>query len=348
MNIATYNNVGITYLAAVVPNNEIDNYINSHFPLEHIRKIHENTGIRFRRHVSQGTCASDLAIRAAEIIFRTKKLDRKEIDFLLLVTQTPDFRMPFTASIVHHKLNLRPDSGALDINLGCSGFVYGLELAMALVASGAKQKVLLINAETRSKAYSIKDKTTGLLFGDAASAVVVERLEGAFCKMNCGTDGSGYDNIIIPGGGYRNPSDENSVKMVIFEDGSERSQEHGTMNGVKVFNFVIEKIPNVIKALIRESDVDEEGVSLFVLHQANNIPWIHARSATQFSWLVNISIGVLYPRRLRGRVLRSLSIFSSSLSVTVESGRDLGMYCRMSPFRFSFDPRCQLEYGSAK
>ena len=82
--------------------------------------------------------------------------------------------------------------------------------------------------------------------------------------------------------------------------------------------------------------------------QKKNETWIHARSATQFSWLVNISIGVLYPRRLRGRVLRSLSIFSSSLSVTVESGRDLGMYCRMSPFRFSFDPRCQLEYGSAK
>lgn len=269
MAISSYLNVGISSIVSVVPSKVIDNYEMSFFGEEEAKRIHEKSGIRYRRHVEDHTCSSDLGVFAGEKLITGLSLDRDSIDCLLFVTQTADYKMPFTAAIVHDRLGLREDSGALDINLGCSGFVYALDMAYALVASGGKERILVINSETRSKVYSSEDKGTGLLFGDAASAVLVERQDGASAFFSSHTDGSGFENIIIPAGGYKFPSTHETIKIQEHDNGSFRSLEQGTMVGINVFNFAITKVPKSINSLLSNIGISPDSIDYCVLHQAN-------------------------------------------------------------------------------
>lgn len=269
MKISSYSDVGILNLVSIVPEHIVDNYELKFFGKDEAKKIEKKSGIRFRRHVDEETCTSDLGVFAAERIFEKGDFEKSDVDYLILVTQTPDYRMPFTAALVHDRVGLKEDCGAIDVNLGCSGFVYALDLAYSLIASGSKQNVLVVNAETRSKVYSAKDKGTGLLFGDAASAAFIGRQEGAAGFFSCHTDGSGFENIIVPAGGYRVPSSPETTEMRQYEDGSLRSLEHGIMNGINVFNFAISKVPDSINSFLRELEVASDEIDSCVLHQAN-------------------------------------------------------------------------------
>ena len=225
-----------------------------------------------RRFVDDTTCASDLCFAAAERLLTDLAVNRDEIDVLVFVSQTPDYRMPATAIILQDRLGLSKSTMAFDVNLACSGFINGLAIVYALMQQGTVRKALLLDGETRSKIYSPKDRTTAFLFGDGGVAALIEKDQKygkSFFSLN--SDGSRESLIKINAGGYRNPTTPETMKeRVIDENGNMRSEDHGYMNGQDVFNFVLREIPADISNLLAFSGVTLEGCDYFLLHQANN------------------------------------------------------------------------------
>lgn len=266
-----YNNTGIAGLAAAVPKHVYHNLSdNKNFSEEDARAIVEKTGIFERRVSDEATCASDLCFAASEQLINEMGIDRNEIDVLIFVSQTPDFRMPATGIILQHRLNLPKSCLAFDINLGCSGFVVGLNLAYSLLQQDSIRKVLLLNGETRTRVYSFKDRQTGFLFGDAGTACLVDKNEkyGQSWFM-LDSDGAKSDYISIKSGGYRNPSTPESFIERERENGRVYSDEQGYMDGAGVFEFVITEVPKSIKKTLQFAGAEKEQIDYFVFHQAN-------------------------------------------------------------------------------
>lgn len=272
MSLLRYNNIGITALAACVPSKVIDNYkYTEYFPEEDVKKVVDKIGVAERRFASDRTCASDLCYAAAEKLFQDNNIDKSEIDLLVFVSQTPDYRMPATSITLQHRLGLPNSTIAFDVNLGCSGFIFALNIVYSYMQNTGIRKALLLDGETRSKVYSPKDRKSAFIFGDAGVAALIERNESfgeSVFSMN--TDGSRADLIMIKGGGYRNPSSVDTLKeKVVDEYGNIRSDENGYMKGDDVFNFVIKEIPKDIKTLFANTAVDIQQVDYYVFHQAN-------------------------------------------------------------------------------
>lgn len=266
-----FSNVGITAIAGSIPRRVIDNQAYTHFMSEkEVQTVIEMTGIAARRFADECTCASDLCISAAERLFTEAAIPREQIDMVLFVSQTPDYRTPPTSMMITDKLGLGKKVGAFDINLGCSGFMYGLQTAFLYAAQPGIRKVLLLNGETKSKSYSTKDKATSLLFGDAGTATLVEKvLEANPTVMSLNSNGAGYQHIIMPAGGYRKPSSPATLTEKEYPDGSIRTEEQGSMDGEAVFNFTITDVPRDIKATLEEAGIGWEDVDYFIPHQAN-------------------------------------------------------------------------------
>lgn len=268
-----YDGIGILGLSAAVPRCIIDNATyTENFPAEDVAEIIEKIGVRQRRFVDAKTCASDLCFAAAEQLLTDMQVDRTEIDLLLFVSQTPDYRMPATSIILQHRLGLEDSTIAFDINIGCSGFLYGLSIAYALLQHQGLRKALVLDGETRSKIYSPKDRKTAFLFGDAGAAALIGK-DDRFGKSSFSihSDGSRADLIKIDGGGYRNPSSPETLReKVVDEYGNIRSDEHGYMNGGDVFNFLIREVPRDVKGLLEHAGVELADIDYYVFHQANN------------------------------------------------------------------------------
>lgn len=269
-----FQDVGITALAACVPKHTIDNY---HYGLDiwseqEVKKIVDKIGVRERRFADEHTCASDLCFAAAERLIADNRIDRSEIDLLVFVSQTPDYRMPATSVLLQHHLGLPMSCIAFDISLGCSGFIYGLSVVHSMMQQHGLRKALLLDGETRSKVYSRKDRRSAFIFGDAGAAALIERDE-RFCESHFSlkSDGSRSDLIMIPGGGYRRMSSEETLReRVVDEYGNRRNDEQGYMNGTDVFNFVILEIPKDIRRLFVETGEDLHSMDYYVFHQAND------------------------------------------------------------------------------
>jgi 3-oxoacyl-[acyl-carrier-protein] synthase-3 len=268
-----YKNVGISGLAAAVPGNIIDNYkYTTYFDAESVKDVVDKIGIKERRIADKDTCASDLCFAAAEKLLTDMNIDRTEIDLLIFVSQTPDYKMPATSIILQHRLKLSNSAIAFDINMGCSGFIYGLSTVYSYMQQHGFRKALLLDGETRSKVYSPKDRNTAFLFGDAGVAALIEKdekFDESFFSLN--SDGSRADLIMIHAGGYRNPSSIETLKeKVIDEHGNIRSDEQAYMNGPDVFNFLIREVPKDVKNTLEYTETDKESIDYFVLHQAND------------------------------------------------------------------------------
>ncbi len=264
--------VGITALAAAVPKNIVRNIdYNSHFPQNDVLEIIEKTGIVERRFVSEGQCASDLCFAAAEKLISDNFIDKSEIDLLIFISQTPDYRMPATSILLQERLGLSKQTMAFDINLGCSAFVYGLSVVYSLMERSGFRKALLLDGETRSKIYHPKDRKTAFLFGDGGVAALIERnIKFNKSFFNLGSDGSKSHLISMKSGGYRNPSSSESFfERVYDENGNVSTDEHGRMDGGEVFNFVLKEIPSSVKKIMKTADVTNNEIDYFVLHQAN-------------------------------------------------------------------------------
>ena len=268
-----YKDVGISAMAAAVPRTVINNYeYTQYFPADQVKEVVDKVGIYERRFADEYTCSSDLCFAAAEKLISDNQIDRSEIDLLVFISQTPDYRMPATSVILQNRLKLANSTIAFDINLGCSAFMYGLSVVYAMMQQTGLRKALILDGEPRSKVYSPKDRRTAFLFGDGGVAALVERNErfgNSFFSLN--SDGSREGLIKIDAGGYRKMSSAETVKeRVVDEYGNIRSEEQGYMHGGDVFNFVIREIPRDIKFLLERTNTNKDDFDYIVFHQANN------------------------------------------------------------------------------
>lgn len=269
----TFNGVGVSALSAAIPSTIIDNYnYTRYFDKDQVKLVVDKIEIYQRRFADDKTCSSDLCFAAAERLIMDNNIDKADIDLLIFISQTPDYRMPATSVLLQDRLGLSNSTVAFDINLGCSAFLYGMSVAFSMMSSGNFKKALILDGETRSKVYSPKDRRTAFLFGDGGVAALVERNDKfgkSFFSLN--SDGSRGDLIKINAGGYRMPSSMETVKeKVVDEYGNIRSEEQGYMNGSDVFNFVITEIPKDIRKLLAYSGTSIEELDYYVFHQANN------------------------------------------------------------------------------
>ncbi len=255
------------------------------FPEWSVEKIEQKTGIAERRIVAPDECSSDLAIAAAKKLFATGACKPAEIDFVLLCTQSPDYFLPTTACIIQDRLGIPMTSGALDFNLGCSGYVYGLGLSKGLIETLQARNVLLLSAETYSKFIHPRDKSVRTLFGDAATATLVggvtvpsfEQDDECIGPFVFGTDGSGAHNLIVRTGGMRQRYAEGTAIVEQDAEGNFRGPDNLYMNGSEIFTFTLRTVPEAVQTLLQRSHKNLEDIDLFVFHQANQYMLEHLR-----------------------------------------------------------------------
>lgn len=272
----------IVAIRYALPEKVLDNEeLAAQYPGWSADKIYEKTGIRRRHIAAPDECASDLAVQAGKKLIDDIGVT-EDIDYLLCCTETPDYVMPTTACLLQHRLGIKTACGALDFNLGCSGFLYGLGLSKGLIESGQARSILLLTADTASKFVNPADKSVRTLFGDGAAAILIaasdqETLIGPFVY---GSDGSGSRNIIIPAGGWRHPR-EAVPELIPDDSGNARTVNDLYMNGAEVFNFTLRIVPKVVNELLTKASMNREDVDLFVFHQANRYMLDHLRRKLQ-------------------------------------------------------------------
>lgn len=238
------------------------------FPEWTVEKIEKKIGIKERHITAEGETASDLAVGAAEKLFVAHNIDRSAIDYLIFVTQSPDYHLPTTACTIQTRLGLSNRTTAIDVNLGCSGFVTGLSLAKAVVVSGQAKNVLLLTAETYSKYMHERDKSNRTIFGDGSAATLVST-EGIAEIGNfvIGTDGNGAENLIVKSGCARHMQPLND--LVIDDFGNPRSSDYLFMDGPAILNYSLDSIPQLFADVLQANNLTKDDIDLHVYHQAN-------------------------------------------------------------------------------
>lgn len=243
-------------------------------------KIKRKIGIATRPIAKEGETALDMGRAAAERLFDSGIAAREEIDFLVFCTQSPDYFLPTSACVMQDRLGLKKSCGAFDVNLGCSGYVYGLGVCKGLIESGLAKKVLFVTSETYSKYINDKDRVTRPLFGDGAAATLLEGVEvdakanDAFSApglgpFEYGTDGSGADMLIVEAGASRTPiSAETSVADYDSQAGY-RSKEQLFMNGAGIFTFSIDVVPPLVQKFEQTAKDANANIDAYIFHQAN-------------------------------------------------------------------------------
>lgn len=248
----------------IVTNEELVN----EFPEWTVDKIASKVGVNQRHVAAANETAADMAVAAAERLFAESNIQREEIDFIVLCTQSPDYFLPTSACIVQDRLGLRTDIGAFDFNLGCSGYIYGLAIAKGLIAGNIAKNVLLLTSESYSKYLHPRDKGNRTIFGDAATATLVSTDGYAeIGEFSLGTDGSGANNLIVRSGASRCPSVQNDLHY--DENGNPISSDNLYMNGAEIFSFTQENVPIVVRETLLRNNLNQDDVDLFVFHQAN-------------------------------------------------------------------------------
>lgn len=248
------------------------------YPRWDMDRIYEKTGIRQRYIAEPDECASDLAVAAAEKLFQTHDIDRRSIDYLLLCTQTPDYPLPTTACLLQHRLKLPHTTGALDFNLGCSGFVYGLSIAQGLIASGQANRILLLTAETYSKYIDEEDRSLRTIFSDAAAATLIESHDrpvlGPFCF---GTDGAEADTLMVNQGGARPPQHALKPRK------RHRWASQLYMDGPSLVTATLERVPPMIDELLAKARLTAADIDFYLMHQATLLMLDRLRAHLQLS-----------------------------------------------------------------
>ncbi|MFG6468685.1 ketoacyl-ACP synthase III [Roseateles sp. BYS87W] len=266
-------NATLLDIATFLPAGRLDNNaLAALYPAWSADKIFEKTGIQTRAIAAEDETAGDLAFGAAQALFAQGRVSASDVDFVILCTQAPDYVLPTTACVLQHRLGIPTSAGALDVNLGCSGYVYCLSLAKGLIETGAARCVLLLTADTYSKYIHPLDKSVRTLFGDGATASVVvarEQGEPSIGPFVFGTDGSGAEQLIVPAGGFRRPCDAQSAEEVRDASDNVRSANHLYMNGAEVMAFTLREVPRAVDATLTKAGLTREDIDYFVLHQAN-------------------------------------------------------------------------------
>lgn len=262
-------NIELKGVTCCVPS-QIENNYDLDMSTQDIEKLIKSTGIKQRRIATEDVCTSDLSVEAAEDLIKNLEWNKNDIEILVFVSQTPDYVLPVTSTIIQDKLSLPKSTIAFDVPLGCSGYTYGLSIIASMMKSIGLKKGLLLAGDTISKMVSKKDKSTLPLFGDASSATALEfdaSSEGI--KFDLGSDGSGADSIIVKDGGYRNVINSKSFEMESISDGIERNSNQLVLNGMDVFSFGISQAPRTVNKLLKKFEIDKDLIDYFIFHQAN-------------------------------------------------------------------------------
>ena len=266
-------NVAFKGVAAAVPERKEYNRDFTKLSEDQLEQYIKTVGVTERRcAIHDGSlCTSDLCYEAANKLLNDLGWNRDDIGLLSFVSHTQDYKLPSTACILQDRLGLSKETMAFDVPLGCSGFVYGLGIAGSILSQGFVKKALLLVGNTQSVYASPEDKSTALLFGDAGSAIALEydASQKETIKLHYQTDGSGYENLIVPDGGCRHPFNEHSADMEEFDEGIRRSRLHEKMDGGAVFTFAFFNVPKSLKSLMKEFEISNEDVDYLLLHQAN-------------------------------------------------------------------------------
>jgi 3-oxoacyl-[acyl-carrier-protein] synthase-3 len=247
-------------ISTCVPEQRFDNLRDtSDHQREHVRKVVAMAGVSERRVVAPGTCSTDLCFAAASQLLGGLEWDPASVDALIMVTQTPDYIMPSSSCLLQTRLHLSRSCAAFDVGLGCSGYVYGLWLASMMLDSGGLKRVLLLHGETPSLYAADGDQAVALLFGDAGSATALESSteRAAHWFFALRSDGTGADDLIIKGGGFRDRFP------------SESREHYVRMNGGNVFNFTIKEIPPLIDETLRFANMAADAIDFYIFHQSN-------------------------------------------------------------------------------
>jgi 3-oxoacyl-[acyl-carrier-protein] synthase-3 len=263
----------ITAIATHLPDTVLGNdALAADFPSWPAEKIMNKTGIRERRIAGTGETALDLGCAAAAKLLARETVRSEDVDFLLFCTQAPDHVLPTSACIMQERLGLPRHIGALDFNLGCSGYVYGLSLAAGLIASGAARRILFVTADTYSKYIHPRDKSVRTLFGDGAAATLVEAAPDSTAGIGpfvFGTDGSGAESLIVRAGGFRCPNSPDTAVETEDRAGNIRSDDNLYMDGGAVMSFTLREVPRTFRQLLDKSGTTVDDYNHIVLHQAN-------------------------------------------------------------------------------
>jgi len=239
-----------------------------HFPEWSVGKIFLKIGILERHIAGTDETAADMAVKAAEKLIEEYNIDKNKIDYIIFMTQSPDYYLPTTACLIQDRLSLRTSIGAIDVNLGCSGFVFGLSLAKGLLLGEMAKNVLLLTSETYSKYLHPKDKGNRTIFGDAAAATLISTDGIAEIKDFCfGTDGKGANNLIVKTGGARCQGKLND--LVFDESGNPKSSDYLYMDGAEILKYTLDYFPPLVVDTLSKNKLEQNDIDLFVFHQAN-------------------------------------------------------------------------------
>lgn len=254
-------------ISVYLPDKVITNEdLKSEFPSWDYERIQDKVGIRKRHVADDSDTALDLAFRASEqIVSKTSG----GIDFIILCTQSPDYYLPTTACLLQEKLGLPDTVGSLDINLGCSGYIYGLALAKGLLATGISRNLLFVTSETYTKHIYIKDIANRAIFGDAAAATLISKHDiDKIGEFTLGSDGRGRDNLIVRNGGLKNPFLLNAPEIE-YGSGNFYTSNNLYMNGPEIYNFTIDKVPPLVLKNLEVNELSLNDIDYFIFHQAN-------------------------------------------------------------------------------
>ena len=242
---------------------ETNDQLQAEFPKWDMARIYEKTGIASRHVAAPDECASDLGVKAAEKLIAEHSIDPASIDFLLFCTQTPDYPLPTTACLMQQRLGLPTSIGALDFNLGCSGYIYGLALADGLIRTGSVERVLFITAETYTKFIDPTDRSLRTIFGDGASATLIEAADHpSLYGFRYGTDGSGADTLLMTKGGNRPAKDAHTPRH------RQRWESDLYMDGPALITFTVEAVPQLVDQVLKASHLTRADIDYYLMHQA--------------------------------------------------------------------------------
>ena len=245
------------------PRIETNAQLAEQFPNWNMEVIASKTGILQRHIADPDVCASDLGVEACQKLFAEHNVDPQSIDMLLLCTQTPDYPLPTTACLMQDRLGLKTSCGALDFNLGCSGFVYGLAMADGFIRTGACKRILLVTAETYSRYIDEADRSLRTIFGDGAAATLIEAAEEpSLAAFQFGTDGSGADTLLATRGGAR------CEVQAIQPRHRKRWKSNLYMDGPSLMSFTVGQIPQLVVEILEKANIQKADINRFLFHQA--------------------------------------------------------------------------------
>jgi len=263
----------ITGILTILPEKEVafeDEISNYGFTTKQSMKLKMVMGFDKRRVVEPGTSVSDLCVHGLNYLFNEDLLNKDDIDALILVTQSPDYFMPATSHIIHGMLDLKQDIYLDDITQGCAGYPFGLNKAFMLLEQESIRKVVVLNADIMSTKASKSDRSSTPLTGDGATITIVEN--DPVGKIIYGTvkaDGTGAEALIIPAGGFKQPSSEKTALLEKDNAGNTKALDHISMKGDEVFNFVQREVPPMVDNLLEHAGRSKDDVDYYIFHQPN-------------------------------------------------------------------------------